>query len=241
MRFVRGLCTLALAGVLQLCLFVNANADEERIPSDTLWRFQQRYLPWHSLPQAWNTFTGSSGIRVAVLDGFFASANADFDQNRFYRTSLAIGMLHGTQVASILGAKSDNTLLMTGVDWHCSLGLYSVDLQDDSSMAEAIGAALSHGARVINCSWRSQTGTFPEPIQRRVADAYQAGAVVIAAVGNKGADADPVPVTPGSLDGLAIGVGGLDKYGRLHPESNWDWGTDFVACADTIGVAGCPA
>jgi hypothetical protein len=60
---------------------VPCRAEDERIPSDTLWRFQARYLHAdHGLATAWNTFTGSPDVRVAVLDGAFEPYHSDFDQ-----------------------------------------------------------------------------------------------------------------------------------------------------------------
>jgi len=191
---------------------------------------------------AWSLFTGSPEVKVAILDGAFQPEHSDFDQSRFYRTALGLPgqEYHGTKVASVLGAKSDNVLLMTGVDWGCSMGLYSVNPASRSNIVDALAAAVAHGARVINCCWIEQEDDpdFPDVVQRKVADAYQAGVVIVAAAGHKDQDwYSPFPVAPASFDGLAICVTGLDQYGRLHPLSNYGWGTDFVSIADTIGVA----
>lgn len=216
--------------------------DDERIPSDTLWRYQARYLhALHGLATAWNTFRGSPDVRVAVLDGAFRPDHGDFDQGRFYRIEegQAGVVYHGTQVASIIGAKSDNVLLMTGVDWSCKLGLYGINPTKINDIVDGFAVAVIHGARVINCSWREQAGPgFPWRVQRQAAEVYQAGAVIVASAGHKDYDYfPPFPVAPASFDGLVICVTGLDQNGRVHDLSNWGWGTDFVSISDTIGVA----
>ena len=75
-----------------------------------------------------------------------------------------IGVFHGTTVAGIVAAMTDNILVETGsyegfagTCWHCKLmPLRIINAEGDafgSDAAEAIYYAVDNGARIINASW----------------------------------------------------------------------------------------
>ena len=139
---------------------------------------------------------------------------------------------HGTQVAGLIGAATDNGQGMAGgapgvlllpVRVMGKCGGYDSDII--AAMQWAAGLAVpgepanDHPARVINLSLGSP-GTCTDGYQRAIDQVQFAGAVVVAAAGNS----DGLAVeTPGNCQGL-ITVGGLrhagDKvgYSSLGPE-----------------------
>ncbi len=118
---------------------------------------------------------------------------------------------HGTHVAGIAGAISNNGAGIAGVCPECSLLAVKVVTADGSGanswIANGIANAVNLGAQVINLSLggldRSST------IELAVKQAYQSGVVVIAASGNDGSG---VPLYPAAFSEV-IAVGATDRYG----------------------------
>lgn len=124
---------------------------------------------------------------------------------------------HGTIVASIIGAQGDNAEGIVGVNW--DVRIMSVRMLDafgsgDSLVAaKAIDYAVDNGADIINLSFAGEVvdNTFQEAVER----AYQAGVVVVAAMGNGPLDTDVTAIYPAcSRDDEAdwvIGVAASDE------------------------------
>lgn len=132
-----------------------------------------------ALPMAWGCETGSTSIRVAVVDvGFYGIADL---QNNI--TSRSLGVLgkdpgdHGSFVASLIGAEGNNDVGISGAMWHAQLDYYDASkgasLPADSGRGpwervhqQFIAAGLS-GAPIINLSigqnWLINVGRRPAP------------------------------------------------------------------------------
>ena len=94
---------------------------------------------------------------------------------------------HGTHVAGIAAAVTDNAKGVAGVGYNCSLMNIKV-LRDDgrgsySWIADGIEYAADHGAHVINMSLGGTDGS--STLQAAVDYAWGKGVVVVAAAGNK--------------------------------------------------------
>jgi subtilisin family serine protease len=133
---------------------------------------------------AWDIEKGDSTIIVAVLDSGIKTDHPDF-AGRLWKNSSEIangndddgnGFIddidgwdfanddndptddhgHGTNVAGIIGAKSDNTIGYAGVDWNCKIMTCKVISSSGSGLytwwADAVYYAVDNGARVINMS-----------------------------------------------------------------------------------------
>lgn len=108
---------------------------------------------------------------------------------------------HGTVVAGIIGAVGDNDEGIAGIVW--DVQLMSVRILDnqgigDSNLArQGVEYAVANGANVINLSF---TGfDFDDDLRREIEDAYEAGVVVVAAMGNAdngGINIDLLPIFP---------------------------------------------
>ncbi len=144
------------------------------------------------MEEAWALETGDTGIIVGVIDSGIKIDHPDFG-GRIWKNYSEIssngldddgdGYIddvngwnfaygnnnvkddegHGTNVAGIIGAKSNNGLGYTGVDWKCKL--MALKTQDSvgygyySAWVSAIYYAVAKGARVLNMSVGGQTNS----------------------------------------------------------------------------------
>ena len=109
---------------------------------------------------------------------------------------------HGTHVAGIIGAVSNNAEGVAGVNHKVSLmALKFLDSDGDgwiSDAAKAIKYAVDKQADVINASWGDNS--FSQCLQDAIALANGAGILFVAAAGNTLSDNDMIPVYPASYD-----------------------------------------
>ncbi len=154
---------------------------------------QAWHLPKISAPTAWDTTVGSTTVTIAILDSGIDSTHPDlagllvpgwnfYDNN----SNLADVSGHGTAVAGIAAALSNNGLGVAGVTWNCRImPLRITDLSGNglsSSIANALTWAADHGSRVANVSYGnvSKITTIINAAQY-----FQSkGGVVTAAAGN---------------------------------------------------------
>ena len=140
-------------------------------------------------------------------------------------------VVHGTVVASILGAVGDNAEGMAGINHHVRLMsvriLDALGIGDSTSAIKAIDYAIANHAQVINLSF---TGFDDDPrFMEALKRAYNAGIFVVAAIGNSdngGTNVDLKPIYPacygeeGDIDWI-IGVGATDRLDRKSTFSNY--------------------
>lgn len=136
---------------------------------------------------------------------------------------------HGTAVAGLVGAITDNTIGVSGTAWKVRLMPVRMGWSSNFSpagevrmdfAAKAIRYATLMGAHVINCSWASlnQSG-----LDLAVATAVRAGITVVVASGNNG---DPNYV--GSRDDV-MAIAACDSTDQLAPFSNLGPFVDLTA------------
>jgi len=92
---------------------------------------------------------------------------------------------HGTHVAGLVGAATNNRLGVAGADWQCRLMGIKIFDHDEGSpnslIIEGFEYAVTHGAHVINMS----LGGGWDPLWTApITDAFEQGVVVVCAVGN---------------------------------------------------------
>lgn len=146
---------------------------------------------------------------------------------------------HGTHVAGIIGADSNNNRGICGVNWQSQLlilraGFKTVNglgyLQDDDA-ATAIVYAADMGAQVINLSWGDTN--YSPIIADACAYAYQHGCVIVASAGNEGSTPEHVVTYPARLS-TTIAVGASDNAGGLASFSSYGPQIDLVAPGSNI-------
>jgi subtilisin family serine protease len=152
---------------------------------------------------------------------------------------------HGTVIAGIIGATTNNTLGITGINWHVKLMnvriLDNMGAGNSVTAREGIKYAVKNGAKVINLSF---TGFDMDPLLEAVIkEANDAGVLMVAAVGNTeggGTNVDFTPIYPacighGTPDNGIIGVSSTDQTDTKSVFSNYGATcTDLAAPGEDI-------
>jgi len=185
------------------------------------------------VPQAWGTTTGSPTIKVALLDSGVDDDHPDIssqvvDWSNFSDSTTYTDQIgHGTHVAGIVAASTNNGLGVAGIGYQTKL--MSVKVLSDrgygqySWIAQGIYYATDHGARVINLSLG---GTSDSITLRQAVDyAWSHGVVVVAAAGNSGSSR---PIYPAYYDHV-IAVAAVDSSNRKPYFSNYGSWVDLAA------------
>lgn len=189
----------------------------------------QQYLRTVQLPTAWATDRGSLSQVVAVVDTGVYAANPDLAGRVLPGHDFANNDTdptddngHGTMVAGIAAANTNNGIGIAGAAW--TARILPVKVLDshgsglDSNIAEGVEWAADHGATVINLSLAGPGQSAV--LHDAVAYAVGKGIPVVAAAGNTG---NSTPQYPGA-DPLVISVGATDVNGGIAAFSTFgDW------------------
>jgi hypothetical protein len=175
---------------------------------------------------AWDVTQGDPTVRVAVLD---TGVDADHPQlagkvivgpNRSDSPTLQDTVGHGTHVAGIVAAWTDDGETVAGLGWHTDV--LSIKVLDDrgggngADVAQGIDDAVAAGVKVINMSFAGDPGEFSIALAEAVARARAAGVLVVAATGNSGSTERTYPA---ALDGV-VSVTATDRNDAVPGFSN---------------------
>jgi subtilisin family serine protease/subtilisin-like proprotein convertase family protein len=152
---------------------------------------------------------------------FVNNTNNPFDDNG-----------HGTNVAGVIGAMSNDGVGVAGVDWQVSL--MPVKFFDASGhgtifqFIQGLNYAVAHGAVISNNSWAG-AGNDPT-LLAAIQSARLRGMIFVAAAGNFGMNLDTSPTYPAAfpLDNV-VAVAATDRNDQLVSYS--DYGAHTVALA----------
>ena len=195
-----------------------------RTPNDPRWD-ELWGLARVAAPEAWEATTGSPSVTVAVVDTGIAHTHPDLEPNIWQNAGETVNGAdddgngyvddirgwdfvgrdrnpmdqsgHGTHVAGTVGARGDNAVGVTGVNW--SVGLMALRAGSDAGLAdddiiEAFAYACRNGAKVINGSFGGGPDSYSEPLLASIRDCP--GALFVFAAGNDGIDNDAEPSYP---------------------------------------------
>jgi serine protease len=235
------------------------------IPNDEYYSYQWN-LPLINLPETWDITTGSTSVIVAVVDtgvlmnhpdlsGKLTNDGYDFisdpsisndgggidndpDDPGDGDNTDGTSSFHGTHVAGIIAAKTDNTTGVAGVGWSALTLIrpvrvmgkgggtdydvlqgvrYSAGLDNDSDTTPSVKAD------IINLSLGGDTYSATD--EAVFAEVRKAGVIVIAAAGN---NASSTSFYPASYDGV-VSVSAVDINGDLASYSNYGSDVDVAA------------
>jgi len=150
---------------------------------------------------------------------------------------------HGTHVAGTIAEKTNNGIGLVGLAFRAKLMPVRVLDRHGSGeaddIAHGIHFAVVHGADVINMSFNFGCGNKVPGIDEELRQAYRAGVVVVASIGNLGSEAC---VSPPATSPHAIAVGGTTEGGCLGSYSLLPGdGVDVLAPGGGFPVVGCPS
>jgi serine protease len=212
---------------------------------------------WRNLAAAGHP--GARGVTVAVLDTGIAYRDLG---SRFRRSpDFAPGQFvpgydfvdgdrlpldengHGTHVAGTIAERTNNGVALVGLAFGAKLMPVRVLDRHGSGeaddIAHGIHFAVVHGADVINMSFNFGCGNKVPGIDEELREAYRAGVVVVASIGNLGSEAC---VSPPATGPHAIAVGGTTEGGCLGGYSLLPGdGVDVLAPGGGFPVVGCPS
>jgi subtilisin family serine protease len=194
-------------------------------PDDSAWP-QQTGLRVAGFPAAWDVTQGSSRVVVAVIDTGVDARHPDLQGAVLPGYDFANGDSdpmddhgHGTAVAGVIAARTDNHVGGAGICWRCSIlpvkVLGASGSGDDTLIAAGIVWATDRGAKVINLSLGGP-GTSAE-LTDAIGYATSKGAIVVAAAGNSGTTTQFYP----AADPRAISVAATTTGDQRYSWSNY--------------------
>ncbi|MFC1767180.1 S8 family serine peptidase [Candidatus Margulisiibacteriota bacterium] len=184
--------------------------------------------------EAWNITTGSEDLKVAVIDtgvnynhedlagkviNGFDFVNWDSDPMDDHG--------HGTHVAGIIGAATNNAKGIAGISWDSKiLAVKAINSEGwgyTGTSARAIVYAADNGAKIINMSYGS---SYNDPYEKAAVDyAHARGCLLVAAAGNGASDSK---IYPAGFDNV-IAVASTDIDDRKSNYSNFGSWIDLAA------------
>uniref|UniRef100_A0A540VEF0 S8 family serine peptidase n=1 Tax=Litorilinea aerophila TaxID=1204385 RepID=A0A540VEF0_9CHLR len=230
-----------------------------RVPNDPEYP-QQWYLPHVGAPNAWDATTGSNQVIIAVIDSGIDTDHPDLsgqlwvnsaevpnngqddDLNGYVDDLHGWNSIndspqieddngHGTQVAGVIAASTDNGSGVAGLCWSCRLmvlkAMQSSGIANYSDIAEAIVYAASNGARIINVS----LGGYAD--SALVRDAIQEAATTAVVVAGAGNDDSTTPFYPAAYPEV-IAVASTGQNDQKSVFSNFGPWVDIAAPGELI-------
>ena len=197
-------------------------------------------------PEGWNLSTGNASVRIAVLDAGVDCLHVDL-KNKCVEQRLVTSLSttledvigHGTHVAAIAAAETNNSKGTAGVGWNSTFGslkvCYEYDdplfgligLCDTAASASAMIYARDHGYKVVNMSYAGPDFSQTEADAAKYAwnSGLANGVVLVAAAGN---DYERTLAYPAAYPEV-IAVAASDYYDNLAGFSNF--GSNWVSLA----------
>lgn len=207
---------------------------------------------------AWNMTQGVSSIKIAVIDEGVAASHPELAGKVLTGYNAMDGSSnttpkpndhHGTSVAGVAAANSNNSAGMAGVCWFCQILPVKVAerdkqgnwITDVSKLASGIDWAWQNGADVLNNSWTMTS--FSDTVQTAILNARFAGrggkgSTILFASGNDNASSVAFPA---SLNSYVIAVGASNWCDQRKSNSNTAcnntnaaWGSNYGSALDVV-------
>lgn len=214
-----------------------------QIPNDPMYQYQWNYRML-DLPQAWDISAGTYPVIVAVIDSGVSLTHPDLIANLMVSNDVCNFVAnnnnptddfgHGTHVAGIIDANTNNNLDVAGITWNANVKILPVKILDASGsgsidqLISGLHYAIAKGAKVINLSLGVNGITIdqvPPAFKDELNNAIANNVTIVAAAGNEGTAQVDFPANcPG-----VIAVGALGPDGNRAQYSNY--GPEIAVCA----------
>jgi thermitase len=238
------------------------------IPNDTYFHLQWAPLKIQA-PAAWDQTTGASDLIIAIVDTGVDLNHPDLNGKivpgwDFVNDddSAQDDHGHGTHVAGIAAAETNNGQGVAGLSWGARIMPIKVlDGNGDgyySDVARGVRYANNHGAQIINLSLGGDTPS--NTLKDALEQAYQDGCLIVAAAGNSGRNEIDYPARyPEAMAVTAtdqydetatfsdhgpqaeVAAPGVDIYSTLWTPSSHTYGWKTGTSMSTPQVAGLAA
>ena len=204
----------------------------------------QWYLDRIEAKNAWNITTGSSSVKVAVLDSGVDSCHYDlhygpdnythldipngynYPENVTYSAPL---FYHGTMVSGVVGAKTNNDIGIAGISGgnnNAGITILPFNVGNNAPstnyVISAINRAIEKGAKIMNMSFSVGSN---DGVINAINTAYNQGIIIICASGNDYSSSISFPAS----HPYTIAVGATNKTNLRESFSNYGNGLDLVA------------
>lgn len=208
--------------------------------------------------RGWGVTQGATSLKIAVIDEGVDSAHPDLSSkllngynaiNGTNNTNPKPNDRHGTAVAGIAAAASNNGLGMAGVCWFCPILPVKIAETDSQGnwvtstaiLASGIDWAWQNGADVLNNSWTMNAPS--EDVELAIINARFGGrggkgSALVFAAGNQ--DASSVAF-PASLNSYVIAVGASNWCDQRKTRTNDGcnnqdaaWGSNYGSALDLV-------
>jgi hypothetical protein len=182
--------------------------------------------------QAWNITTGSSSVKIAILDSGVDLWHPDLTSNLLPGYDATGGgnngndtYGHGTACAGIAAAKGNNNIGTAGIAYDCSiLPIHMGDSPLSSYVANGLNWAIQNGANVVSMSFST---TETNAINTALSQAVSSGCVPVAATGNDNSSTISYPARNSNV----IAVGAVSSCGQRKSPTSCDtetaWGSNY--------------
>jgi LPXTG-site transpeptidase (sortase) family protein len=217
----------------------------DTIPHDPGWVHQYGLVAIRA-PQGWDLNTGSTGVTIAVVDTGVDLSHLDLVGKLVPGYNILNNAAppmddssdsHGTHVAGIAAAMTNNDIGVAGVSWGARIMPVKVIGASGSGSIDnvALGViwAADNGANVINLSLGCGQGSCPTPpltLAAAVNYAFDKGVTLVAAVGNGGSNFVYYPARFPHV----IAVAATNTSNKHSPYSSTGAEVDVSAPGDTI-------
>lgn len=205
-----------------------------KVPNDQYYREYQWNLPMLNMENSWDITDGSEDVIVAVVDTGVDLQHPDFRGKLVEGYNVLTGDNqadddngHGTHVAGIIAAKTNNNAGIAGISWNSKImpvkGIGADGTGSAFDIATGIKWAADNGASVINLSVGNYSPS--QVLQDAVSYAYERDVVLVAASGNDNTEQPSYPAAYPEV----LAVGAVDYRGERAEFSNFGDYVDVVA------------
>ncbi|HLN53098.1 MAG TPA: S8 family serine peptidase [Lentimicrobium sp.] len=216
------------------------------LPNDSLYNLYNGPSNWNwhleliQGEQAWDLTTGDPNINVAIVDNAVWVDHPDLSEKVVAQRDMATGnnnanppesgdpdlWSHGTHVAGLVGASSNNNIGVASIGYNVSLIAVKAAYSDPESITYAFSGvqwAAANGADIINMSWGG--AGFSQTNQNLINSVASQGIVLIAAAGNENTGS---PHYPSAYENV-ISVASVDWNDVKSDFSNFSTTVDISA------------
>lgn len=227
----------ALSVVLLADSFTQAGGASMVItPNDAYYDLQWGLVKTHA-PAAWEYTTGNTNVRIGILDKRGVNF-AHPDLGRASGDTCLMGYPHGTPIAGIIGATTNNGIGVAGINWVSDM--FSANPFDDQGkaiyMVEKMNWLIdTKQVNVLNASVEILSdSTSLWPTAKAFAHAYNSDCVCVVSAGNCPDLPCVAPIEfPACFPGMLV-VGGVDVNEDLYVASKRGSDLDVVGPAVNV-------